>query len=405
MTTRRNTLLALARLVVGVIFVWAGISKAIAPSSFAKVAAFFMPDSIQTPTGLVVAVALLASIETGVGLAVLFVATRAVIRMTVLVLAAFSCALIVLAVSPVAPACGCLSPVGIDGRTGGALAGLARNAALIWMAVWLLRSPWHKPDGEHAMSDSSPAGPQAALRGFSLIEILVVIVILAILVSIALPALAGMRESSRAARRATTTRELHTALMVYCADFRDAFPYFATRGDPWGPVVIKGFQLPGKGQYFNGQVKYWASVIVPDYYRAARSSIEPQSTPAYLTANGFPEFIVRSFVFPTATMFASSPYWREGGTGWGEDLAYLQPTRVSDIVNPDRKGILMHLHYPWAMEKWPSGNVVSMGDGSVRLIQKHEFDHRLSVWRDLVTGVGQGSVMTTRDGLAGIDFR
>jgi len=67
-------------------------------------------------------------------------------------------------------------------------------------------------------------------RGFSLIELLVVIVVLATLISLVLPVLAGTREASMRVKCASNLRSLATAVTFYKDAHRDAIP---VAENPW----------------------------------------------------------------------------------------------------------------------------------------------------------------------------
>lgn len=76
-------------------------------------------------------------------------------------------------------------------------------------------------------------------RGFSLIELLVVISIVAILVGIMLPALAVVRAKATQTACASNLHQIGLALEMYAGDFKDMFPYAQYNGpgiaDPGTP--------------------------------------------------------------------------------------------------------------------------------------------------------------------------
>ena len=79
-------------------------------------------------------------------------------------------------------------------------------------------------------------------KGFSLIELLIVIAIIALLIGLTLPVLKGARAAARQTGCLSDMRQMGVALTLYVNDHRDSLPY-----PNWGPVAqVKGW-LYGPG--------------------------------------------------------------------------------------------------------------------------------------------------------------
>ena len=76
-------------------------------------------------------------------------------------------------------------------------------------------------------------------RGFTLIELLVVIAIIAVLAAILFPVFARAREKARQASCTSNLKQLALAVIMYCADYDQKFPY-STPGCVAGPGTQKG---------------------------------------------------------------------------------------------------------------------------------------------------------------------
>lgn len=352
-------LVACLTIVLGVVFVVAGASKAWAPDEFQRVVSFLMPEVLRVPELTLSLAVGLATLEVFLGLSVLTIR-----------------------------------------HNRGVLC-----AVIATLAAWLIRSK------QGTVLRVGRRGAAARANGFTLIEVLVVIAILAVLLALVVPALRHSRIAAKHNAQVQTIRQLNVALGMYCGDHRDQFPFFGTQGDPFGPIHIRGFRI-GK-IYFSTQRTYWASALLPEYYQGPRQSIERPGKAEVLQMRGYPDFIVAADYLVSSTVFAHSRFWMEdpsGGTSWYQ-TSYFKPTRLTDVAYPSGKGLLVadiagH-NGGTSFSGWYPGvpPPVAIADGSARAIPQREFDPDPS--RAVDRPFGPGSllpVLATRDGLLGWDF-
>lgn len=387
-------------LVLAGVFLLAGASKAWRPGEFIDVARFLAPEGWRSTGVLLAATIGLAMIETAIGAALLVLGPiRPVLTVACVAIAGFSAALLVLVLSPNAPACGCLSLVRLDHARDDAAAGLARNGGMLWMAAWLLAVPRGQP-----RASTPPLARRA--NGFTLIELLIVIAIIGLLLALALPSMATARVAAKNSERTSTVRQLVLSLSVYTSDHREAFPFFGVPGNPFEPIVVHGFKI--EGAFFQTQRWYWASAIVPDYF-SPRAAIEPPSRAAYLReVRGYPEGVVAAYYQLSSTVFAHPNFWSDDSDdedAW-YDVRYFNRTRQSDVLFPSLKGLLAaDVAGPGGNPSWVRPGVpfpTAMADGSARTVHRRDLDPSRCVARPF--NAGGIPIFSTRDGLAGRDF-
>lgn len=88
----------------------------------------------------------------------------------------------------------------------------------------LLRSNLRQASGRGDHVVLSRPRPDAARRGFTIIELLTVIAIVAILTAILMPSFARVREAADRLQCANNLRQVGCALVMYADDFNDALP-------------------------------------------------------------------------------------------------------------------------------------------------------------------------------------
>src|SRR5690349_21585105 len=72
-------------------------------------------------------------------------------------------------------------------------------------------------------------------RGFTLVELLVVIGIIAIMISILLPSLKRAKDSANALKCMVGIKTIMTALSMYTSDYKGGVPQFWIVGQTWQP--------------------------------------------------------------------------------------------------------------------------------------------------------------------------
>lgn len=95
---------------------------------------------------------------------------------------------------------------------------------------------------------SSDASPRRRAPGFSLIELLVVVVVVAGLLAILLPAVGGVRDAARTTRCLSNARQVGVMLNAYLVDSEGVLPVLHNRGSVDDPLpALDTVLLPPSG--------------------------------------------------------------------------------------------------------------------------------------------------------------
>ena len=238
--------------------------------------------------------------------------------------------------------------------------------------------------------------------GYTLIELLVAIGIIALLIAIIFPSLRPAKDSARRTRNMVVCHELLMSLHMYTSDNNSFFPYFATPGDPDGPIRVREFDFQDDlRSYFRAQDTFWPSLIYPDYF-SSRDDLETNDLyESYHVEANYPEYIVISHYFLTDTVFAVPEYWVSDEPP--DDLSLLHGVTIDDVQYPSDKGELVD------MREISIEHPVNIGmfDGSIRKLNwPSSYDEQIhgTGWVSRPFGARVFPVMTTRKGVWGRDF-
>lgn len=332
----------------------------------------------------------------------------------------FTGVLVLLWRDPAAPPCSCFGLIPLlsapSGRSAG---GFVRNGALVWIVAWILQhaslgaepasagsvAPAPSPaDGSRRVHGGGPS------RAFTLIDVLVAISVIAVLLALALPSLFRTRQRATTLRSLALQRQAFVSVELYAAGNRGFFPYIMTPGNPDGPKVVYGFDLPVA--YFRAGRTFWPNVVVPDFAASAHPfHIDPETAIERNLADGYPPQTIRSRYQFTCTAFADAEYWV--GDDVPASLDLLRGTQVSAIRHPAHKGLTVDITIGAFSDRDRDGTVdadaelfvtTALGDGSARAVPWFRGEPDWSRVVERPHGALPWPIFSTRGGLAGTDF-
>ncbi|MDQ7012846.1 MAG: type II secretion system protein [Planctomycetota bacterium] len=391
-----------SRVLVGGLFFVSAIAKAVSPGPAQDALVFGLPWLDGHAAAFVLAGVVLT--ETWLALCLLlFPVSRPTLVGISALLLVFTAFLLRLVLTTGSPGCGCFGAGQLPPHTEHAV-GMIRNAAMLGL-VWYMWASVPARQPTPIRRRPLPAPPNSS--GYTLIEMLVSIVILTILISVLLPALRSARLAGRDASALSTLRQLHVGLAGYAADQRDAFPFFATPGKPYGNLYIHDHVYRSMSGAFDDQAGLWLSVLTPEFLNPLDEDslwADPGTQPRVRTTGEEPGHLIRSSYFLSYSVFAAKGYW--DGDVPHTDLRHIRGTRWSDTTFPSSKGLIWDREGSFSM-RWTSGArplmFAAFVDGSAGVLTDTDADDKLYVSAPFTSLVGP--VVSTRDGLAGRDRR
>lgn len=394
-----------ARVLLAATFLFAAYQKTVHPLSLAGVIARVV-SPIQAPglgewLGVCVVV-----FEVALGLALLLgLGRNRTLGIVAGGLVVFSLAILRLLVERATTGCGCfgMPSLGASGRTD-LLVALARNGCLLLVVAWVgLRDAEPSPAQPGLAASAQAPNSPPTRNAFTVVEVLVSLMVVSILISLAAPPLFRARENARGVALLATDRQVYVATQAYGGDFRDAFPFFATPGDPFGPKIMRGQSVAV--DFFRGQSRMFVNLLWPAYL-AEISGLAVDPPGSMQQAFGWPEGIIRSRLNLTYGCFSAAAYWAEAEPPTVPPDPLFSPSSWHDILFPARKGLLLDFGpvRGAVRDAFPRRWTMVAGDGAGGpAVFLNEADYlRATVARSLAAA--RVPILSTQDGLRGIDM-
>jgi len=159
------------------------------------------------------------------------------------------------------------------------------------------------------------------MRGFSLIELLIVIAVIAILAALLLPALSQAKERARRTYCASSLRQIAFAALLYADEHDDSFP-----AQPADGALLLANGGDGRNFYdelmpYLGQPQIW---LCPSTKPGPGRVMSYHMNGLIITTNGLKSSAISQ---PSQTLLIG-----ESGQGTRWDLAYLRPDQAGGYL-------------------------------------------------------------------------
>jgi prepilin-type N-terminal cleavage/methylation domain-containing protein/prepilin-type processing-associated H-X9-DG protein len=165
-------------------------------------------------------------------------------------------------------------------------------------------------------------------KGFTLVELLVVIGIIALLIAILMPALSRAKEQANWLKCLSNLRQVGQAFMMYCNNNKGRFPVAGANGDPNDWIFWEDMPVgtrPDRKLDYSMIAPYLGIPVNPEILRCPSDNVENRTSGNY------------RFSYSTNYLITRLPYMAAGY----EDTNSFQPLRVTDIVNSSMKVLII----------------------------------------------------------------